>query len=127
MICNKCGIQNNNGEKFCNNCGCLLPIESQNLNVNMQNNMQNNNFNENYINQATNPNMKKWAILSIIVPIVGIIWYCFIGLTSYTAIFISLAGCGFAVKSMRSNKTLSIIGEILNLILCILAIIMFFI
>lgn len=150
MYCSKCGSQTINGERFCKNCGYLLENNQQQFinNINNGQNQQpmvngtngqsgynyqqsinqqsvNPNLNSNYINQAVNPNMKKWAILSIVVPIVGIIWYWFIGLNLYLAIFISAAGFGFAEKGKMASKKLSNIGKVCNGILVGLAIIMF--
>lgn len=96
---------------------------NQNIN-NSQNNYEN--INSNYVQNAVDPNMKKWAILSIVVPIVGIIWYWFIGLTSYLAILIAVAGFEFAQKGEIANKKLAILGKILNGLLCGIAIIMLF-
>ena len=79
----------------------------------------------NYISQAVNPNMKKWAILSIVIPVIAIIWYWFIGLSFYLAIVIAAAGFSFAEKGKMSNKTLATIGKVLNGILCGLAVVMF--
>lgn len=127
MFCTKCGMQNNNGEKFCRNCGVLL--ENNQITQQMNNQSQEQvNFNKGldskYINQAVNPNMKKWAILSIIVPIVAIIWYVFIGLSFYIAVFIAVAGFSFAQKGEVADKKLSIIGRVANGILVGIAIVM---
>lgn len=87
---------------------------------------QNNNvtLNANYVDKAVNPNMKKWAILSVVIPIAGIIWYCFIGLSVYLAIFIAACGFGFAQKGEMANKKLATAGKVLNGVLCGMAIIM---
>lgn len=144
MNCKNCGIQNMNGEKFCKNCGVLLennlsqqPINNQVTNENYQNNnigvqpnqqpINSQALNQNYqnnINYALNPNMKKWAVLSVIVPIAGIVWYWFIGLSFYLAIFIAAAGFGFAEKGKMANQKLALIGKILNGVLCGMAVIM---
>lgn len=149
MFCSNCGAKNNNGERFCKNCGTLLNNE-QFQQMNMQNNIteqvvnngqqinesqimnnqiqnqsfQSNNVSSNYMSQAINPNMQKWAILSIVVPVIGIVWYWFIGLSIYLAIIIAAAGFGFAQKGEMTNKTLANIGKVLNGILCGMAIIM---
>lgn len=139
MFCSKCGCQNTNGEKFCKNCGVLLENkEIQNtitnqINPNVKildiNNNSNNNENssntlsQETINKSINPNMKKWAILSIIVPVAGIIWYWFIGLSFYLAIIISAAGFSFAEKGKMADKRLATIGKICNWVLTIMAII----
>ncbi len=153
MFCKNCGIQNNNGERFCKNCGILLEnveMGQQANNVNNQsqeqaNTMNNQNqqqingvdtqFNQynnvnggldpSYVNKAVNPNMKVWAILSIVIPVVALIWYWFIGLTPYLAILIAIVGFVFARKGQYSNKTLAIIGNVANGILVGMAIVIF--
>lgn len=153
MYCSKCGTQNLNGERFCKNCGCILENNQQVNNMNNQNaqmaqplnNMnqttnqqtvynqqqmngqyQNNTaVNQNYVNQAVNPNMKKWAILSIVVPVAGIICYFFIGLNLYLAIFIAATGFGFAEKGKMADKKLATIGKVCNGILVGMAVVMF--
>lgn len=117
MFCSKCGMQNKNGEKFCKNCGCLLESNQQNVTAN-------GNLDPNYVNRAVNPNMKKWAILSIVVPVVAIIWYIYIGLSFYLAILIAAAGFGFAQKGEMSNVKLATIGKVANGILVGLAVVM---
>ena len=67
--------------------------------------------------------MKKWAILSIIVPVVAIIWYIFIGLSFYLAILIAAAGFEFANKGEMADKKLAIIGKIANGILVGMAVV----
>lgn len=153
MYCSKCGFQNVNGERFCKNCGVLLENnQSQqmvnNINSTFQQPMNNNmngqpinniyqqpinqqytntygNLDPNYIDKAVNPNMKKWAILSIVVPVAGIIWYWFIGLTFYLAILIAATGFGFAEKGKMADKKLSIIGKVCSGILVGMAVVMF--
>lgn len=148
MFCSNCGFQNNNGSKFCNNCGTLLnniqpqqTVQQQNNNINgvIQTNYQQpmnqnqipnqsyqveyQNVNSNYINQAINPDMKKWAILSIIIPIAGMIFYWFIGLSVYLALVIAACGFEFAKKGEMADKNLAKIGKVLNSLLCIMALI----
>lgn len=130
MFCTKCGMQNNNGEKFCKNCGVLLDNNEKlqpTNNVSNQNQQYSNSnvgLDPNYINQAVNPNMKKWAILSVVIPIIAIIWYIFIGLSFYLAILIAAAGFEFARKGEMANKKLAIAGKVANGVLVGLAIIM---
>ena len=106
-------------------------INSQQTYQQQTNNQQytntNGNLDSNYVNKAVNPNMKKWAILSIVVPVVGIIWYWFIGLSFYIAVLIAAAGFGFAQKGEMSNKKLATIGKVCNGILLGMAIIVFII
>lgn len=134
MFCSYCGTQNGAGETFCKNCGYKLNNVTNNqpqtnetqqpaMN-NYQNNPTNGGLDPSYVNNAVNPNMKKWAILSIIIPIVGMIWYWFIGLSFYVAILIAAAGFGFAQKGEMSNKKLAVAGKILNGMLCAMAVIM---
>ena len=97
---------------------------SNNQMYNQQPQNNNGNLNNNYVNQAVNPNMKKWVILSVIIPIAGMIWYWFIGLSVYLAIFIAACGFGFAQKGEMANKKLATAGKVLNGVLCGMAIIM---
>lgn len=130
MFCTKCGTQNSNGEKFCKNCGVLLDSSQPSQQPNNQDQqVQNNNggLNQNYINQAVNPDMKIWAILSIVIPVVAIIWYTFIGLSFVIAMFIAAAGLACAKKGELSNKKLTKAGKIMNGILIGIAVLMFII
>lgn len=120
MYCSKCGAQNTSGERFCHVCGCAVETycgESSQTQQPASNSQQ-------IINKAVNPKMTKWAILSIIIPIVAIIWYIFIGLSFYIAVLIAIAGFEFARKGELANKKLAIAGKVLNGILCGLAIVM---
>ena len=129
MYCSKCGFLNNNGEKYCKNCGILL--EENQVQQPTTNNVDNQQFQNNtgnlsstYVNNAINPNMKKWAILSIIIPAIAIVWYLFIGLSVYIAVIIASVGFSFAKKGEVSDKKLALVGKILNGILVGLAIVM---
>lgn len=129
MYCSKCGFLNNNGEKYCKNCGVLL--EENQVQQPTTNNVDNQQFQNNtgnlsstYVNNAINPNMKKWAILSIIIPAIAIVWYLFIGLSVYIAVIIASVGFSFAKKGEVSDKKLALVGKILNGILVGLAIVM---
>lgn len=149
MFCSKCGMQNTNGERFCKNCGCLLENSNQqvqqfqnqqqfqyngtNNNMNMGQPVNNQNttgfqnnggLDSNYVENAVNPDMKKWAILSVVVPIAAIIWYWFIGLSFYLGIAIAAAGFGFAQKGEMANKKLATAGKVLSGILAGLSIVM---
>ena len=88
-------------------------------------NNQNGNLDSNYVQNAVNQNMKKWAILSIVVAVAGLVWYWFIGLSFYLAILIAAAGFGFAQKGEMADKKLAIVGEVANGILVGMAIVMF--
>lgn len=93
--------------------------------MNQQYSNNNGGLDPKYVEQAVNPNMKKWAILSIVVPVAGIIWYWFIGLNLYLAIFIAATGFGFAEKGKMANKKLATIGKVCSGVLVGMAIIMF--
>lgn len=117
IICPNCGTQNSINERICKNCDYILTNTSQQqAPSNAQSNTNSNNI--------TDSNMKKWAILSIVIPVVGMIWYWFIGLSFYLAIIIAVAGFSFASKGEKAAKTLAIIGRVLNGILCAMAFIM---
>ena len=99
----------------------------QTVNNNQQTymNNQNGNLDSNYVQNAVNPNMKKWAILSIVVAVAGLVWYWFIGLSFYLAILIAAAGFGFAQKGEMADKKLATVGKVANGILVGMAIVMF--
>lgn len=115
MFCGKCGSENNANERFCRNCGNLITGQ-QFLNnqqpVNMNN--QSGNLAPNYVQKSVNPKMTRWAILSIIVPVAGIILYMTIGLSFYLAMLIVAAGFGFAQKGEMSAKKLATVGKVAN-------------
>ncbi len=137
MFCPNCGAQNNDGGMFCSKCGMRLenadqtpqPINNQmeqqpQQSASMQSSNNIEQPNQTYINKAVNPNMKIWAILSIVIPIIGLIWYWFIGLSFYIAILIAAAGFVFAQKGEMASKKMAIAGKILNGILAGMAIVM---
>ena len=128
MFCSNCGTQNSQGEMFCHECGMRLENTSQPQAGSQQNMQYSNNtgtLNQAYIDKAVNPNMKIWAILSIIIPAVAIIWYWFIGLSFLLAIVIAGMGISFAQKVEMADKKLATIGKVLNGALFGLAIVMF--
>lgn len=148
MNCFKCGYVNQTGDRFCKNCGALLDnnYQQQSINninsqvqqpINNTNNQSINNqqFNKENINFDSNPvnneiiipNMKKWAILSIVVPIVAIIWYWFIGLSTFMSIIIITLVFEFARRGELANKKLANIGKFFNWILIGITFIMFII
>lgn len=106
-------------EQYINNQQMYQNCNQQTYNQQYQNN--NGNLNENYINQAVNPDMKKWAILSVVIPTVAIVWYFFIGLSFYIAIAIAGAGFSFAEKGKMADPKLAKIGKVLNVVLMIMA------
>lgn len=119
MLCNNCGTQNNNNEKFCINCGYALQNEQPNYNVN-----QNNNLNQETKNIIL-PNTKKYAIISILIGAGGIFSAIFIGMSLLISLFLSGLGFSLAAKSMKSYKKLAITGCILNGILLAMGIIIY--
>ena len=119
MLCNNCGTQNNNNEKFCINCGYALQNEQPNYNVN-----QNNNLSQETKNIIL-PNTKKYAIISILIGAGGIFSAIFIGMSLLISLFLSGLGFSLAAKSMKSYKNLAITGCILNGILLAMGIIIY--
>lgn len=126
MFCNKCGTQNNNGEKYCKKCGFLLDdiqmfsqVNNENINNDYQDPEVNKGLEQIYINQVVNPKVKKWAVLSIVVSAVGIFWYIFMGLNFLLAILIATVGFKFAKKAENdeSCKKMVKIGTAMNGIL----------
>ena len=145
MDCFKCGFTNLPSDRFCKKCGAFLesnysesinninqvqqPIDntSNELINNQQFNSTSVNSNCNYVNKEATSNMTKWAILSIIVPIVAIIWYWFIGLSTLMAIVIAALGFEFSKRGELTNKKLANVGKIFNGIFVGIIIIMFII
>ena len=109
MFCKNCGMQNNNGEKFCKNCGVLL--ENQQIN---EQQVINDIQNPNVVNNSTNKDTKKWAILSIVLPIIGFCYSYFIDGALVVVLLIGSVGYLFAEKSKDDYKELSKVGKILN-------------
>lgn len=139
MFCSKCGRIIEENTKFCGGCGTPVPAynntmsqenviqnkEEQNYNTYVdQGQVQTNYYNQAYQNydNVVNPSMKKYAILSIVIPAVSIFVYLFIGLTVYIAILLSALGFNFAKKGALYSKKLSKIGYILNTILIVMAV-----
>lgn len=139
MFCNKCGRIIEEGAKFCGKCGTPVSVPVNNI-INSQSNINervensNNQLNQNYYNNEQNQNydnivnsdMKKYAIGSIVIPVISIIVYWNIGLSIYIAILLAILGFNWAKKGRLYNKTLSTIGYVLNGILVGMAIFMFF-
>ena len=109
MFCTNCGMQNNNGEKFCKICGVLL--ENQQIN---EQQVINDIQNPNVVNNSTNKDTKKWAILSIVLPIIGFCYSYFIDGALVVVLLIGSVGYLFAEKSKDDYKELSKVGKILN-------------
>lgn len=131
-----CGtlLENNQPQQSANNMNGQVQQPMNNVNpatqqfqqpMNQQYSNNNTGLDPKYIEQAVNPNMKKWAVLSIVVPIAGIIWYFFIGLNLYLAIFIAATGFEFAEKGKIADKKLATIGKVCNGILVGMAVVMF--
>ncbi len=136
MFCNKCGRIIEEGAKFCSKCGAPVenqegdivnnqPIQNENNNQVNQNNYNETQQNQNYDN-IIHPDMKKYAIASIAIPAISIIVYWFIGLPLYIAILLASFGFGLAKKGKEYSKKISIIAYVLNSILVVMCIIMFF-
>ena len=119
MNCKNCGMMNNIGEKYCKNCGCLLQTIETNNNIANQNTSVN-------VDKIVMPSMKKYAIFSIIIGSGGIICAIFIGMSLLISVFLSALGFSFATKGLKANKTLAVIGYVLNGILLAIGIIIYF-
>lgn len=126
MFCSKCGTQVDPNVKFCKECGTLIaqPNNSQPVQQVQPTGQNTNGMNQQYVDNILNPDMKKWAILSIVVPVVGIIWYFFIGLSFLLAVLIASVGLSFAKKGELADKKLALAGRILNYCLIGLAVVM---
>lgn len=119
--------QYNYGGQITNN----QPLIGQQANAMYPQQMLNNQQTMNNFQQAfqenkiqTDPTTRKWSILSILIGGVAILVYWFIGLTPYIAIIISSIGFNFARKGTPSGKVLSTIGTIVNVVLLVMAVIM---
>lgn len=136
MYCKKCGKLIEENAKFCGGCSTPAPIQNdlqkseniyQNNNINSENYNQtkiNSNYNPTYQNydNIIRPNMKIYAICSIVIPVISLIVYYYIGISVSIAFFLSALGFNFAKKGKMYNNVLSIIGYILNGLLLGLAI-----
>lgn len=118
MFCKYCGSSINNEDKFCIGCGRLV---QNNESTTIENHEE---IKTAYMEESINPNMRKWAVLSIVIPVVAIIWYIFIGLSFYIAVLIASVGLSFAKKGEMADAKLAKIGTVLNYILMIIAVIM---
>lgn len=76
-------------------------------------------------NEQVNSDMKIWAVLSVIIPAIAIVWYYFIGMSVILAIIFAAMSLAFAKKGAVADSKLAKIGKILSYILIGLAIVMF--
>lgn len=120
MFCNHCGSKMNQGKSFCQQCG--MRFDGNKEIEQAKENLQTINSNQ---EKLTNTDMKKYAVLSVIIPIIAFIWFCFIGLSFYLAIAIAACGLGFSEKGKIVDPKLANIGKILNIIFLIISIVMF--
>lgn len=150
MFCNKCGRIIESDSKFCGGCGAPVPIPNNiKQNVNMAQNIEktsiqqnnsenqnndgqaqvNTNYNQTYQNydNIVNPSMKKYAILSIVIPLVALFLYFFCDLTVWLAICLSAIGFSFAHKGKLYSEKLAKIGYVLNTILLVVAVLIWII
>lgn len=136
MYCKKCGKLIEENAKFCGGCGTPAPIQNdlqKSENIYQNNNINSGNYNQTKINSNYNPtyqnydniirpNMKIYAIGSIVIPVISFIVYYCKGISVSIAFFLSALGFSFAKKGKMYNNVLSIIGYILNGLLLGLAI-----
>lgn len=148
--CNSCNeVFDRNG--YCPKCGALLQnvndassmnnndmtqngnlnnagINNGSNNVNFTNNNASMNQNlvsdEKQFNSVTKKDDKKYAILSIVIGVGGILFYLFIGLSVWVALVLCSIGLGLSQKSKQSAPGLSKAGFIFNILLGVMAIIM---
>lgn len=116
MNCNKCGVMNLNNEKFCKNCGCILNNDEIN-NIETSGLMKE--------EKELYQNTKKYAIISILVGIGGIIFAFVVGMSLWLSIVLSCFGFEMARRSKDENNLLSIIGYVLNSILLVIGVLVY--
>ena len=131
MFCNNCGSSVSGN--FCPKCGNKVEkVDQNNLGVNnvsnmnnnyISNNVPNNNFNvsnnmhNNMANMIENNKKQndKYAVLSIIMPIIGII-SCFV-LSIIAGLICVITGYEFARKGKFSTKAnMAVVGKVLNIV-----------
>lgn len=129
MFCNNCGRVIEDNSKFCGKCGAKIEESKvdnniENLKVEVDSNNSEESSNQNY-KDRTEQTAKKEAIASVVIPSIGIFAYIFVGLTVYIAALMATIGFRFAKGGKEYSKPLSIIGYVLNGILCAMALIMY--
>lgn len=132
MFCNNCGISVNGN--FCPKCGSKVEKVVQTSGVNNVSNMNNNYVSNNNLNVSSNMhnnmatmmeyNKKqndKYAILSIIMPMIGIL-SCFV-ISVLVGLICVTTGYEFARKGKFSTKAnMATVGKVLNIISSIIII-----
>ncbi len=135
--CPKCGalLQNVNGASNMNNNDIMQNGHSNdsgmnnganNVNFTTTNNAsmnQNLVSDEKQFNSVTKNDDKKYAIISIVIGVGGILFYFFIGLSVWLALVLCSVGLSLAKKSKQSTPGLSKVGTIFNILLGVIAII----
>ena len=109
MKCEKCGTMNNEQDRFCNGCGSILNTAELNNTANVK-------PIEARKVETEDKDETKSALLSVLIGVGGILVYWFIGLRYTQAFIFGLAGFSLAGVGFKSNKPLSIIGFISNVI-----------
>ena len=79
----------------------------------------------NYSQNVNDSDSKVCVILSIIIPIVMLIFKWFVGTSLYIDIIVATVGLTLAKKGEASSKPLSITGMVLNIIFIVLAVVFF--
>lgn len=97
---------------------------SNSYNNDIPNNNQNVANNEKQFDSVAKKDDKKYGVISIVIGAGGLIFYFFIGLSVWIALVLCSLGINMANKSKLSAPGLSKCGMILNIILGIVAIVM---
>lgn len=135
MICNKCGNQINENDKFCGSCGNTIEIMNinpqatlnQNINMNVnsvpENQLNNfvNNINHEYNNQTNNNFTKPKTGLKTASKVIGIVSIISVFIIQIFSMPISLVGLILGIIYSKKNKKVCS-GLILNAIAFVIAI-----
>lgn len=138
MFCPKCGFKNNEDAVFCGQCGNPLggveptPNQMVNNQPGTVNNPEQRTINvnpypnaTNDTNQALDPNMKKFATMSVVIPSISLFLCLFVGFIPLLAWVLGGLCINFSNKGQAGDPKLAKVGKILSIILIIMGVIMF--